>query len=261
MAVRAQDSIPENLPSDVGTIVEEISQSDAIVDEDSISITLPDYFPWQQVKIEGKLKMTGLPLSPSLKIFMIKDSLIDISVRAPFVGEAGRAVIDTDSVTIVNKMNKTYVKEGIAELLKYYPGGISDIQDLLLARVFIPGHDLMEENVEELVDIFYENFQFNVIPKEEAEVPGFIYGFVTDDMFNPLWLVVIPESRPDIEIDIQYLYNLKGYDINIAVVQNGNQKSMTLELKEPQWESDTPDALKINNKFHRLSFSDFMKSF
>ena len=131
---------------------------------------------WETVNIQGKLKMKGLPLSPGLKIFMTKDSLIDISVRAPFVGEAVRIEITSDSVTAVNKMNKTYIKESIGEYTRFYPGALSNIQDLLLGQFFIPGVDMDEVALEEVVEVFDEGGQHNVVPKPVAELEGLKYG-------------------------------------------------------------------------------------
>ena len=261
LSLKAQDQFEGTLPLD--SIPNSDSFISAPVDstEETDSITLPDYESWKVAKIDGKLKMQGLPLSPSLKIFMEKDSLIDISIRAPFVGEAGRLVITTDSVIAVNKMNKTYVSEGISDFLRYYPGGISNVQDLLLARFFLPGVDVMQVDLEELIDIYYEDNQFNVVPKGVASIPGIIYGYVVDELFNPLWLVVLPEERQDIELDVQYTYNRQGYDIIIAYLEGDKKRDLTLELKNPEWKGESPKAIDLNKKFRRLSFSDFLKSF
>lgn len=241
--------------------IEDIQDLNTEEDAEELTVTLPDYLPWDKIKIEGKLKMQGLPLSPSLKILMQRDSLIDISLRAPLIGEAGRMEITTDSITVVNKMNKTYVKEGISDFLKYYPWGISNIQDLLLARVFIPGFDLYENDIEDLVDIFFEDDQFNVIPKAYAKIPDVTYGYAVDESFNPLWLLILPESRPDIEIDVQYIYNLKGYDIILTYLENDKNRNLTLELKNPELTDEKSKPIEINKKFRKLSFSDFIRAF
>lgn len=268
LGLQAQDSIsidsidlPEitSLPD---TVYQQEDEVEIDLNTPSVSEINPNgELPWQSVSIQGKLKMQGLPLSPSLKIFMLRDSLIDLSVRAPFVGEAARILLTPDSVTAVNKMQKTYIKEGITDFLKYYPGGLSDLQDLLMARIFIPGYDLSETLIEDLVDIYPEDGQFNLVPKDIAEIEGIKYGFVVDEYFNPLTLVVLPQSRPDIEIDAFYRYNLKGYDIQLVYQEGDRAKELTLELKEPEYEAETPKELEIGKKFRRLSLSEFLRSF
>ena len=231
--------------------------------------SVPD--SWSVVSLNGKLKMRGLPLSPSVKIFMKKDSLIDISFRAPLIGEAGRMVVTPDSVIAVNKMNKTYMKEGVADFLKYYPGNISDVQDLLLARFFLPGFDIREDNLEDLIDIIYEDEQFNVIPKGEAEISGITYGFVVDKYFNPLTLVILPETRPDIEIDAFFTYSdspesfsflpLSPYNIQLVYQEGSKALEINLELKQPDRDAQPPKPLEISNKFRSVTLSDFLRSF
>ena len=232
--------------------------------QDSIPAQAPDYL------IEGKLKMKGLPLSPSLKIFLSPDSLIDISVRAPFVGEAGRLIISPDSVLIVNKMNKSYAKEGIADFLRIYPGGISDVQDLLLAKFFLPGFIVEEAPLAELVDIYFEDNQYNVIPKGDAIIPGIRYGFVVDEFFNPLLFLVLPEDNPDSQFMAQYSYSrppeetsipTSSYSVLISYIEGDKGHDLTLELKAPEVTFSAPKPFELNKKFRQLSLSDFLKSF
>lgn len=229
------------------------------IEKEEGELSYPQYEDWDAVTIQGKLKMQGLPLSPTLKIFMLKDSLINISIRAPFVGEAGRVVLTKDSLLGINKMNKTYVAENIRELVKYYPDGIRDIQNLLLARFFLPGVDIDEIDLDEIIDIYYTDNQYNVVPKGLAEIPGVKYGYVVDEEFNPQMMVVLPENRPDMEIDVLYTYASKGYDIRFMIINGGNIKEMTLELKNPEWEGEEPKPIDIDNKFTKLRFEDFLK--
>lgn len=229
--------------------------------EEEIEIEYPEYDVWEKVSLQGKLKMQGLPLSPSVKIFMEKDSLIDLSLRAPFVGEAGRMIVTPDSVTVVNKMNKTYVKEGIAEFLQYYPGGLGDLQNLFLARFFLPGFDVNTAELDELIDIYYEDNQFNVVPKGAAEIEGVKYGFVVDESFRPLMLVVLPETRGDIEIDAFYKYKLQGYDMQIVYQEGEQSRDLVLELKEPEWGGEAPKGIDTGKKYRKLGFGEFLRAF
>lgn len=190
---------------------------------------------------------------------MLEDSLIDISARAPFVGEAMRIVITPDTILAVNKMKKTYLAQSLSQFQKYYPGDISDIQSLLLARFFLPGINLDEINPAEVVDIFYEDDQYNVIPKGDAKIPGITYGFVVNEEFDPLMLVVLPEERPDIEIDAQYSYYPKGYDILLSYIEGSRLMECTLELKDPEYDVEMPKPLEISSKYRPVSLPELIK--
>lgn len=224
-------------------------------------INWPDYDPWTVVTLDGKLKMKGLPVTPSVKIFMRRNSLITMSLRAPFVGEVGRLDLTPDSLTIVNKMNKTYVKERIpANSMKLGGLGINDIQDLLLGRFFLPGHDVVNEDLEELVDVFYEDNQFNVIPKAPVEIPGIKYGFAVDEEFNPILLVVMPEENTsrDIEVSAEYTRKSSGYDLLFAYSEGSRTNELAFEFKAPDWKGDAPKEVELGNKYRQVSFMEFL---
>lgn len=252
----------EQLTTDEESVIGEEEGLQIEEEEEDVEITFPDYQPWERVMLQGKLKMQGLPLSPTLKIFMQRDSVINISVRAPFIGEAGRLIMTLDSIMAINKMNKTYVSEQVGN----FGGGIIDkgrlignIQDLLLARFFLPGHDVMNEELDELVEIYYEEDQFNVVPKGAADIEGVKYGYVIDDHFNPLMIVILPEQRPNIEIDVIYNYELKGYNIRMEVQDGESVKEITLEMKEPEWGAEEPKEIDIVKKYKKVGIGEFMK--
>lgn len=269
-----------------------LTTENADATEGEWEVEWPDYQPWTVVRIQGKLKMKGMPVSPTLKIFMQRDSLVDISMRAPFVGEAGRLTVTPDSVIVVNKMNKTYAQESIPE--SPIPLGINDVQDLLLGRFFLPGHDVMNENLDELVDIYYEDEGlFNVVPKDKARIEGVKYGFLTDGYFKPLMLMILPQVKKigrqinnhtetadstadgtnsqedladDVTIDeetpeVDFVYERKGNGYDIIFVYKDMMKTFDaiLELKEPEWRGDAPKAPDLS-KFRRLGMEDFFRS-
>lgn len=230
----------------------------------SIEIEWPQYEDWDVVTIEGKLKMAGLPLTPSVKIFMQRDSLVDISIRAPFVGEAGRLIMNCDSVLIVNKMGKKYWSTGAIkgegnlplgeagrELLEI---GLKGVQDLLLGRFFLPGFDINEVDLNELLDVYEteDANRYNVVPKGAAEIEGVKYGFVVDDRFEPIMLMVLPGNQDDTEIDIVYSEKLKGYDIQAVFQQGTKSMEAILELKEPVWKGTAPKGIDLGKKYTRV---------
>lgn len=217
--------------------------------------------PWESSSISGKFKMKGLPLSPSLKIYMQRDSLVIISLRAPFVGEVGRCEITPDSVLVVNKMKKTYCLEPIEEVRKFYPGTIADIQELLLGRIVIPGMETGPDNIIRFTEVYEEDDAFALVPGEEIEVDGFSYGYLLDFLFRPTLLLVIPDDRPDINFTLEYAYAKKGYDITATYNSPEAVYTATLELDSPEFGVAPTERIKINNKFRRLEFSQFIKSF
>lgn len=217
---------------------------------------------WESIGISGKFKMAGLPLNPGVKIFMQRDSSIFISLRAPLLGEVGRAEIADSTILVVNKMNKTYVEEPIDKALAYYPGGVSDLQDLILGRLVIPGYGLLNHELADKVDIYHENNgTFTLVATRETAIPGFNYGY----MLTPEWLtgamMVLPVGHPDIAVVLSYEYFQKGYDIDFVYQSEKKNYRATLELELPEYDVRGFDRIKLNNKFTKLPVDKFFKSF
>ena len=220
------------------------------------------YVDWQTATISGKLKMEGLPVSPSVKIFMERDSSMIISLRAPFMGEVGRAEIYADTLLVVNKMKKTFVREPLSQALASYPGTLADVQNILLCRPVIAGQGLLTPEIADAVDIYPgADGQFSLIPVEECALDGFNYGYLIDLLYRPAALLVLPMSKESTVVSVSYDYGDKGCDINVAYESPETNKGATLELDSPVWGGSAIQPLKINDKYTQLNFSDFMKSF
>lgn len=248
--------------------------------EDGSEILLPEYEPWEVVSIEGKLKMQGLPLTPSLKIFMQRDSLVDISLRAAFMGEVGKLVLTTDSVKVINKMKKTYTvvnlqrpeteskeeteeeTEENTEKRKWYDVlGVKEVQELLLGHFFLAGVDIEESEPEDVMEVLYADEQLTVVPLGPALIEGVRYGYVVDESFRPMMLVILPEGDTETEVDVMYNFaNLQGYTLQFLYKDAKRRMEMTMELKNPEYKGEAPKEVDLR-KFKRLGFEEFMRSF
>lgn len=216
---------------------------------------------WHEVTLNGKLKMAGLPVSPSVRIIMQRDSSIFISVRAPFVGEVGRAEINDSSVLVVNKMKKVYMEESLEKVMSFYPGTIADLQNIFLGRVALPGLGLLSHDVEESLDIYSEpDTTYSLVVSEEAAIPGVNYGYVFDSGFWPVALLVLPDSNPDISVTLSYEYFEKGYDLSLFYRSEKKNIQATLEFDTPEWSARSFDRISLNSKYRKVELTDFLKS-
>lgn len=232
------------------------------VKSDTISAMTRDWIEWRSVAISGKVKMEGLPVTPSVKIWMERDSLIRISLRAPFVGEVGRVEINDSVLLLVNKMNHSYSEEPLERALAYYPGGISDIQELLLGRIVIPGSGLLRSEISENVEIYAEDDgSATIVSAEEMRVPGFNYGYSIGADGWPAAFIVVPEMEPGVAVTLLYSFFERGYDLTFIYQKDDTGKQASLELSVPEWDGKGFDALKNVEKYQKLSLSDFFKSF
>ena len=226
---------------------------------DTLFVSLPLYEDWETASISGKFKMKGLPLSPSLRIFLQKDSLIDISVRAPLMGEVVRITFSTDSVIGINKMNHTYTKQYIADFLKFYPGGISEIQSLLLGRVVFPEIGEISVDLIDSLDIEPTEEGYSVVPEDNIKLSGIEYGYLVDSEFNPIVFMVIPENNRDAFASISYSYSQDGYDMLLQMADSSRSMNATLELKYPRFEGEPFKPIGIK-KYTQLSLGEFIRN-
>lgn len=216
--------------------------------------------PWQTVSLSGKLKMTGLPVTPSVKIFMQRDSLVQISLRAPFVGEVGRAEITDSTLLVVNKMDKRYVEERLDSALANYPVSLADVQELLLGRIVIPGFGLLGDGVEEMCEFFDgEEGNYAIIATEDYQPEGFNYGYMVNADGSPAALMVLDTKKPGNGVIIEYARDNKGYDLDVEWLKEGKSKKASLELDSPQWDAKGFDRIKLNSKYRKVKFEELVK--
>lgn len=225
-----------------------------------IESALQTYSPWKSAEFSGKLRYEKLPLSPTVKIYMERDSLIQLSIRAPFVGEVGRIEADTQTIFAVNKLKGVYCRESMENLMKMYPGIISDIQSILLARVVLLGEG-------ELDHLNYINFavqedpqgDYLLIAENEEESSALRYGYLISQAGRTLGLVATIPSR-NIDLQVDYSYPDRGEKINFTLNLRGRQTSAQLDFNSVKWGGSRISAINTA-KYRQVSLSDFLKSF
>ncbi len=142
---------------------------------------------WMNIKGGIKLKQNGSTTSASVYLRMRKDSVIWGAVKK--IGfEAGRVLITTDSVFLVNRLNKTYLAEPISYIrnMMGMPQGDSplsdfrNLYDLLLGNPIylsegkydvdiIPPHYQLSKNMDGLDTRYWLNGQDFSLHKMEFE--------------------------------------------------------------------------------------------
>ena len=222
--------------------------------------------PWTTAELSGKLRLSKLPISPSVKIYMKRNQDVILSARAPFLGEVLRVELTGDTLTAINKMKKTYAVTSSAGVQELDTAFCADVQGLLLGRVVVPGYgELSEENV------------VNTIRELDGED-----------------LLMSPSSDPDASINdvtaamrLIYRISTEGVLTQTAVVKNGSKLlclldmdedtkgsrsidvtvnlktplTFRLDLEAPKWNVTLPQSMKIDSKYRKIPFSEFLKSF
>lgn len=97
---------------------------------------LSDTMSWQKLRVPVTLVVESPKrITVSGAVTMVHDRSVQISVT--FFGmEVGSFYMSTDSVLVIDRMNKRYAHEALATVFGEIPITVGDVQRLLLGRVF-----------------------------------------------------------------------------------------------------------------------------
>lgn len=221
---------------------------------------LNSYSPWKKVEFSGKVSTPGLPVNPSLKIYMEKDSLIQISARVPFLGEVAKVHMSPDEILMVNKHNKTYVRENPEGALDMYPGLISDMQSLLLARIVILGKgELSLANYQAIQLQKGADTEWIVLPSEQEAIDELSYGYLVSATGRTQALMAAMSKLGTLEM--QYAYKNRGEQIDLTIERKSGKKiTANLNFESVKWGGNRMSEPDLS-KYERVSISKFMKNF
>ena len=224
---------------------------------------LSSYSGWSSVELNGRLDIPNLPMGikPTVKIYMKNGESIMMSVRAPFMGEVGRAEIEGDTLVVVNKMRHTYCKNAVSYVLKGFPASISDLQSLLLGRISLLGMgELSVENSPPVSLIKADDGSVMVVPADNIQPYQAEYGFLTAPTGRLTALVVSVQGKED-PVTLMYDYLISGgYSLSVAIPGEKNLDA-TLEFEKPKWGASSFPSFTPDKNYTRLGVSQFFKSF
>lgn len=243
----AQDNAPAALvPELAAPVIEKIANG---------------YPAWKNTDFSGKFHMDGLPLSPTVKIYMEHDSLIQISLRAPLVGEVGRLELSNDRLLCVNKMKKVYVDESPKGLFEMYPSAISDFQSILLARVVLLGQGELKAGMENVAEVIVSPDGGWVISEagRNGAGTGLEYGWLVGvngrtDAF------VGSASNGKYGLDVLYTYEDKGMQMDFNLLAGTSKPILfDIDFNSVKWGGKPMPPIKCDN-YRKVGFKEFMSA-
>lgn len=219
------------------------------------------YTDWQTATLSGKLELEHLLVSPSVKIFMQKGKRIIISLRVPLLGEVGTLDVNETEFTIVNKMKKTYCREELNSLMSDLPITLSDLQDLFLGRIFLPGEGTLSMTNYEKAEIFFEDESggWYVIPKEQPTEYEAVCGYYTLPDGRTEGLFVTTTDRTS-QATATYEYDNERRDLDMTIRYNGKDREFIFSIRKTEWNTKALTPAKIDESYKRVSLSEFFRS-
>lgn len=244
-------------PSDDTAAIGAVTAPDcAVTDTEDIVIEYPG---WHNVEFSGKLSADKLPLKPTIKIYMVRDSLIQLSARVPLMGEVARVTLTQHRMEIVNKYKKTYCEHDADNISEMYPSGLSDMQSFLLARAVVLGQGEVSGNVADLADVHrMDNGNIILVPRTEPGLLPFSYGYLLSPSLRTLATLVNIAGKASLEL--QYAYVDRGMRID-ALYDNmkGRTVNVQLDFNSVRWGGREMPPVRTSG-YTKLSLKEFIKN-
>ncbi len=209
--------------------------------------------PWSDLSMQGKLIFEGLPVKPTVKIYMKRNESIILSARASIFGEVARIEMNNDSLTFINKHTKKYTSVNLKPFSSQYPDMLSDFQDLLLGEIAYPGHGRLTADLAAKSEWSYEEDLIFLAPSDDLQLPGIGYCFLIDPTDQKLHDFILLIASNNMILDFNYLFGIEGWSLAMAAYINGKSLQGTLQLSYPDY---FPTPLDFTDAGSRYSCTD-----
>lgn len=240
----------------VDSVIVDIQQP-SLPDDDMMAaaaIIMDSYSkPWTQLSMQGKLLFDGLPVKPTVKIYMKRNESIILSARASILGEVARLEINRDSISIINKHTKKYTSINLQRYSGQYPDIISDFQDLMLGEIAYPGYGRLTPDLANQSHWSLEDGMIFLSPNDNMLLSGIDYGFLIDPTEQKLHDFIMFFESKNMILDFNYLFGLEGWTLGLVAEINGKTIDGALQLSYPDY---FPTAMEFTDAGSRYSRSD-----
>lgn len=220
-----------------------------------------NYRDWQRVTLSGKLDLENTVVSPSVKIYMVRDKSIVISIRVPLLGEVGTVDITPTYVNLVNKVKKTYCREEIAGLMAGLPVGIADLQNLFLGRIFLPGYGTLSMDNYGHADFYIADNEegWFIVPQEQPVEYEVVCGFNTfgDGRTDNIFVGTLDSQN---QATAEYSYDNNKVNIDLTVRTRGKDREFGFRINETDFNGSPVRAAQPDGKYRKVGLSEFFKN-
>lgn len=216
-------------------------------------------------KVNLSLSSGTKSLSSKSSLRILRDKAIQLSVQPLFGVEMLRLYVDNDSIVFLDRMNKRYVKESLADVRELYPVGFDfkTVQSLLTNRVFMSGKE----------DVFYDDFEqfttnrvsdLHYQIKSVDKKSGIEYSFAIDGN-DRITLAHLNEPKRNYSMDWEYddfmLKNSKLFPhrMNVKLATTKRKADIGMEFSSIVINDDFDLQISIPSSYSRANINDLLK--
>lgn len=209
---------------------------------------------WSELSMQGKLSFEGMPVRPTVKVYMKRGESIIMSARAPIFGEVARVEICNDSITVINKHTRKYWVQQLGPYIKSNPNVMSDIQDIFLGKIAFPGHGRLTQDLAlKSKWLATPENEIFIFPSADMQFSGSEYGLVLDAGDYSLLSFVLLLLKSNVGLQFAYLYGEVGWTLSIEIEANNNNLGGEIQLSYPDY---NPTPLEFTNAGEKYSLTD-----
>ncbi len=219
---------------------------------------------WTQLQVPVKIKLNSPEkFSISGRAYMIRGKRIYISLRILGM-EVATADIEGDSVWVADKFNKRYIAEDIKSIMGGGDISISDLQDLLLGRIFITGEKKITEKSAKKLFLAEEATTWTITPKKK--IYGVGYTFTFDKSDNHLSQLAVATSGNVVKAMYSNPYNceqgefMQQIDVSGKVGKQSLSGRFTTTMKSAKWSNLKMPKRQDFDGYNRLNGEMILKS-
>lgn len=204
-------------------------------------------------------------LSSKSNLKILRDRALQLSIQPLFGVEMLRLYIDTDSIVLLDRMNKRYVKESLNDVKKHYPVGFDfkTVQSLLTNRIFLSGHsevsygDYVKFSTSRVSDLYY---QINSVDKES----GIEYSFSIDGNDR---VALAHINEPVRKYSMDWIYDefmlrsdkIFPHRMNVKLSTSKRKADIGMEFSGIVLDEEFDLAISIPSSYSRADFNSLIK--
>ncbi|MDO5664748.1 MAG: DUF4292 domain-containing protein [Bacteroidia bacterium] len=237
------------------------------VDADLFSDILNSQFSFKTFSSRLNLNLLSgtKSLSSKASLKIVKDKAIQLSIQPLFGVEMLRLYADPDSLLLLDRMNKRYVKESIEDIKKMYPVGFDykTLQSLLTNQMFVSG----QTNV---IYADYEKFStgrvsdMHYLLKSVDKKSGIKYSFTIDGNDR---IALTHMVKPKDNYSMNWKYNdfvVKTqkpfpHKMDITLASTNRKVNVELEFSSITLDEDFELQASIPESYTRARIADIIK--
>ena len=236
-----------------------LGRTDSRVASSVIEDALKQYTDWSTVRMNGKIKISSLPVNPSIKIYMKRGKEITISASAILVGEVFRVELNEDSLLMVNKLKKVYCQETAEKVKSFYPTLCEELQSLFLGRMIVPGAGTLSADNLDRVAIELEKGMRKVTPRlDEFPVEIAFNYLLNNDGSISITNLMMEGNKKLIELNYEWEGN-GGKIIDVEANIKSKKINVEIDLDSPKWDARPLAPISLGKGYERVGIDQFFK--